>query len=265
MIKLAIVGAAGRMGNSLVRCAQKVDGLDVVVAIDQPGNPALGKDVGEMAGLAAINVKISDSLQDVADYDVLIDFTLHAAVPGNVKVAAAAGKAVVIGTTGLNKEETSQVHGAAKKIPVVWAPNMSLGMNLLFAEVKKAARMLGADYGVEIDETHHVHKKDAPSGTALRLGEKVAEGSGRDFQDVYMHDPDGERGESQKDKIVIRSFREGEVVGVHTVSFENDGEKIEFTHRARSRDAFAMGALRAAQWVAGKEPGLYSMQDVLGL
>jgi len=265
MIKLAIVGAAGRMGNALVRCAQDIEGLGVVAAVDRSGNPALGSDIGTMAGVGAIGVKIGDSLPDAPEYDVLIDFTLHDAVVGNVKVAASAGCAVVIGTTGLTESETAEVNEAATSVPIVWAPNMSLGMNLLFAEVKKAARVLGADYRVEIDETHHIHKKDSPSGTALRLGEKVAEGSGANFQDIYVHDPDGERGESQKDKIVVRSFREGEVVGVHTVSFENDGEKIEFTHNAHSRDAFAMGALRAAQWVAGKEPGLYSMQDVLGL
>ncbi len=254
------------MGHELIHCASKTDGVTVVGAVEYEGHESLGKDAGELAGVGTIGVEVvSDVSLVLKDCDVLIDFTLHNAVPGNMTAVEKAGKAAVIGTTGLSADEAAVVNGCAQKVPVVWAPNMSLGVNMLFAAVKKAGEVFGSAYSVQIDETHHVHKKDAPSGTALRLGEKVAEGLGVDFDSHYLHDEGGEQGIRDSSKIVIRSHREGEVVGDHTVSFESHGERIEFTHNAWSREAFAAGALRAAKWVVGRGPGLYDMQDVMGL
>jgi len=266
MTRVVIVGAGGRMGHALTRCARELDEVQVIGAVERPDHPDMGKDTGLVAKIDETGVTISSDLAAiVSECDVVVDFTLHAAVPGNAAVAAEAGRAMVIGATALNEEETAAVAAAAKKVPIVWAPNMSLGVNLVFAVVRKAASVFGHGYAVEIDETHHVHKKDAPSGTALRLGEKVADGLNVDFDTVYVHDEGGTGNIHDRDKIVIRSHREGEVVGRHTVSFENEGEKVEFTHNAWSRDAFAMGALRAVQWVVDQKPRIYDMQDVLEL
>ncbi|MFC1497336.1 4-hydroxy-tetrahydrodipicolinate reductase [Verrucomicrobiota bacterium] len=266
MIKIVIAGAAGRMGGALIRCSQRIKDIQVVGAIDSENHADLGKDAGVLSGINELGVPLDFDLQDaLSDADVLIDFTFHTSVPGNIAISAGLGLPAIIGTTGLNNDETIVVHQAAEKIPVVWAPNMSLGMNLLFATVKKAASTLSSEYAVEIDETHHIHKKDAPSGTALRLGEKVAEGLGGDLKPLMIHDPEGVDNVHAQDKIVIRSYRKGEALGDHVVSFENEGEKIEFTHHAKSRDAFALGAFHAAKWIVDKNPGLYDMQDVLGL
>jgi len=264
--RIAVAGAAGRMGQAIIRSIRSVPGTQLVAATEMSVHKELGKDVGVLAGAERTGILLSDNLQAaITDADVLIDFTFHTAVPLNVKMAIQLGRAMVIGTTGLDASETDIVKKAAEKIPIVWAPNMSLGVNLLFNMVKKAAAALATGYTVEIDETHHVHKKDSPSGTALRLGEQVAEGLGLNFKSAMIHDADGALRKHPEGKIVIRSHREGEVVGDHTVSFGNDVERIEFTHRAWSREALALGAVRAAQWVVGRKPGLYDMQDVLGL
>lgn len=266
MLKVVIAGAAGRMGQALVKCAAGVRDLKIVGAVECAGHAAVGKDAGVVAGMPVLGVPITTDVKSaLSDADVLVDFTLHDAVPRNAEIAASLGKAMVIGATGLDAAETGRVKKAAAKIPIVWSPNMSLGVNLLFAMVKKAASVLGDRYRVELDETHHIHKKDAPSGTALRLGEKVAEGMNWDFKNKMVHDPAGAGNIHAPGKIVIRSHREGEVVGDHTVSFENNGEKVEFTHHAWSREAFAMGAFRAARWVRGKKPGIYDMLTVLDL
>jgi 4-hydroxy-tetrahydrodipicolinate reductase len=266
MTKVVIAGAAGRMGQALIRCSQTMEGVELVGATEQAGHESLGSDVGELAGVDRIGVALTDDLAAaLSDADVLIDFTFHTAVPGNAALAASVGRAVVIGTTALDAAERAVVENAAGKVPIVWAPNMSLGVNLLFAVAKRAAAVLGSEYRVRIDETHHVHKLDAPSGTALRLGEKVAEGAGLRFEEAMLHDEGGQLETYPAGRIPIRSFREGEVVGDHTVSFENAGERIELTHHASSRDAFAMGALHAAKWVCTQRPRLYDMQDVLGL
>lgn len=265
-IKVVIAGACGRMGHALISCAGRTDGISVCGAVECDGHPALGKDAGEEAGVGAIGVKVVSDLNSVLSAaDVLIDFTLHGAVPGNALAAAKAGKPVVLGTTGLNAEETAVVRQCSEQIPIVWAPNMSLGVNLLFACLKKAGEVLGKGYAVEIEETHHIHKLDAPSGTALGLGKKVAEGLGVDFDGSYVHDEGGKKGIKDPQKIVIRSYREGEVVGDHTVSFTSPGETIEFTHHVWTREALAGGAIRAAGWIKGKAPGIYDMQAVLGL
>jgi 4-hydroxy-tetrahydrodipicolinate reductase len=277
MTKVAILGAAGRMGRTLIRCAQRMEGIQVVAAIELKDSPSIGQDAGTIAELPEIQVKITDDLKAMSSADVAIDFTLHDAVAQHAGLATELGVPMVIGATGLDAAERAAIEKAAVTVPIVWAPNMSLGVNLLFSVLKKAGQVLGRDYKVEIDETHHVNKKDSPSGTALRLGGKVAEGLGVDFKTVMVHEHREAFASSDTDEekiypsypdgsILIRSYREGEVIGDHTVTFGNDGETIEFTHHAWSREAFAMGALRAAQWVVTQRPGrIYDMQDVLGL
>ena len=263
--RIAVLGAGGRMGAAIIKCAVRATGIKLVAAIEQQGHPSIGKDAGEVSGIAKCGVKISSNLRAMADAAVAIDFTLHTAVAANARLAAELGKPMVIGTTGLDNSESAAVRAAAARVPIVWAPNMSLGVNLLFAMVSKAASVLGPDYHVEIEETHHVHKKDAPSGTALRLGERIAAGRGVDFRTVMQYVDEESDAPAQPGKITIRSHRIGEVVGDHTVVFKSDGETVELTHHAWSRDAFALGALCAARWVVSQAPGLYDMQTVLGL
>ena len=266
MTKVAIVGAAGRMGQALVRCSKLMPGIQLVAAVDQASCPLCGKDAGLLAGAGEIGLVItSDLASAVKAADVLIDFSFHENVPVTVRLAAGLKKAVVIGTTGLNPDERVAVDQAAKDIPLVSAPNMSLGVNLLFALVEKAGKALGLDYDVEITEAHHRYKKDAPSGTALRLGEKVAQGRNQNFRDVAVFGREGLGGERPQGEIGIHAIRAADIIGDHTVLFATDGERVEISHRATSRDAFAKGALHAAARLVGQKPGLYDMQDVLGL
>ncbi|MBN2302493.1 MAG: 4-hydroxy-tetrahydrodipicolinate reductase [Lentisphaerae bacterium] len=266
MINIVIAGAAGRMGQALIRCARRFDKIRIIGAVERPGHSDLDKDAGSVAGIDSINVRLNDSLPDaLKNADVLIDFTLHSTVQENANIAVGMRRAMVIGTTGLMPNETEVINLAASKIPIVWAPNMSLGVNLLFSVLKKAGSIFSDGYVIEIDETHHVHKKDSPSGTALRLGEKIAEGLGQELNRLMLHDAENPDMAAVPGKIVIRSHREGEAIGDHAVTFTNESERIEFTHKAFSRDAFAMGALRAAQWVVTQRPGLYDMQNVLSL
>lgn len=266
MISIAISGAAGRMGFTLVRCIETSNKFRLVAAVDRQAHPDAGRDIGTLAGCKEAGVKLSDSLLPyISNANVLIDFAFHEATPANVEIAADSGKPAVIGTTGLTQEEMSNILSSAARIPIVYAPNMSLGVNLLFSVLTKSAKTLGDDYSISIEETHHIHKKDAPSGTALRLGEKVAEGLGKKFSSIMFHDEEGKSEVIPEGKLPVRSYRRGEIVGDHTVIFENTAERIEFTHHAWNREAFAMGALRAAQWITDKAPGLYDMQDVLDL
>jgi 4-hydroxy-tetrahydrodipicolinate reductase len=266
MINVAIIGAAGRMGQALVRCSHLMNNIKLVAAVEQAASPFCGKDAGIAACCGDTGVKITHDLSAAAQAaDVLIDFSFHENVPITLKQAVAFRKAVVIGTTGLNPDERAAVDEAAKVIPIVWAPNMSLGVNLLFALVEKAAKSLGLAYDVEITEAHHRFKKDAPSGTALRLGESVAAGRGQIFRDVAVFGREGLGGERPRGQIGIHALRAADIIGDHTVLFASDGERVEISHRASSRDAFANGALHAAGWTAGRAPGLYDMQDVLGL
>jgi len=265
MTGIVITGAAGRMGGALIRCAAAFKDLRVVGATEQDGNQAVGRDAGAVAGIGEIGVKIGETFETAPRGSVVIDFTAHAATAANARLASELGIAMVIGTTGLTDAEGEAVKRAAKKIPIVWAPNMGLGMNVLFALVRKAAETLGMRYDVEIVETHHRHKKDAPSGTALRLAGEVAAARKQDLKAVAAYGRNGQTGERPVGQIAIHALRMGDIVGDHTVSFAVDGERIELSHRATSRDAFAVGALRAAMWVAGRKPGLYDMHDVLGL
>ncbi len=266
MAKIVIIGAAGRMGRALIRCLRQHPGLRLAGAIEHAECSLLGRDAGLVAGEGESGVLISDDLPgSAAEADVLIDFSLHTAVPTHARMAADLGKAMVIGTTGLFPAEKAVLQEAARSVPIVWAPNMSVGVNLLFALVRQAAGVLGLPYDVEITEMHHRHKKDAPSGTALRLAEKVAEGRGQNLKEIAVYGREGQTGERPAGQIGLHALRGGDIIGDHTVMFAIDGERVEFTHRATSRDTFAMGALRAAAWVVGRPPRIYDMQDVLGL
>lgn len=267
MIRTVILGAGGRMGQLLIQCAANNPEIEIVGAIETADHPDLGKDAGTVAGIDEVGVKITSDIDAVleAGSDAIIDFTFHGVAPANVKKAEQYRNAIVIGTTALTDEEKAEILEAGDNIPIVLAPNMSLGMNLLFSVVKKAASILGMDYTISVDDTHHEHKKDAPSGTALRLGEKVCEGLEKRPEDMIVHDPEGQMSEPPEGKIWMRSYRKGEVVGDHSVVFENNYERIEFTHQAWTRAAFANGALHAAIWVVTQRPRVYDMQDVLSL
>ena len=266
MNKIVVIGAAGRMGQAIIRCVLRSRDFQLAGAVEVPGCPAVGKDAGLSAGTQGAGLRIVTDLRAVAAAgDVIIDFSAHSAVPLNAAIAAELKKPLVIGATGLTEPEEARLRDAAQTIAVVWSPNMSVGVNLLFALVKRAAGVLGLDYDCEIVEVHHRHKKDAPSGTALRLGERVAEGRGQDFKKVAIYGREGDTGERPAGQIGLHAVRAGDTVGDHTVTFAIDGERVELAHRATSRDSFAMGALRAAQWAAARAPGLYDMQDVLGL
>ncbi len=269
MKNIVIVGAAGRMGKTLIRCLQSgaVPGLKLSGAIDLWDSPDRGKDAGLAAGCNEIGVKITSDLAEVAPRcDVVIDFSGHQGTSGNAPRVADWKKALVIGTTGLTPEERRVIETAAAKIPVVLAPNMSLGVNLLFSLVEKAAEALkDKGYDIEIIERHHRKKKDSPSGTAIGLGEAAAKGADLDLKSVSVHGREGLVGERPAGQIGFHAVRGGDIIGDHTVLFAADGECIELSHRATSRDTFAYGALRAAAWAASQKAGLYSMRDVLGV
>ena len=265
-MKLAILGAAGRMGQNLLRCACKMDGCTVVAAVERPDHPAIGSLVKEVSGIRS--ERLPDSLCFSGNWpesaEAVIDFTFHTSVVDNLKNAVANGQAYVLGTTGLTDGEKDAVYAAATQIPMVWAPNMSLGVNLLLELVRRSASVLGPDYDAEIVEMHHRLKKDAPSGTALGLAEALAEGRGVNLKDVACYGREGITGERPRGEIGIHALRGGSVVGDHTVMFVADEERIELTHRANSRESFAAGALRAALWIVNRKPGVYTMRHVLG-
>ena len=263
MTNIAILGAAGRMGQALIRCSSRLPELKVVAALEIAGHAELGQDAGLQAGIGNLQLPITTGPAKGAA--VVIDFTFHTAVPGNLAAAVAAKQAVVLGTTGLTDAEQAAVRIAATQIPIVWAANMSLGVNVLLDLVRRAAAILGPDYDAEIVEMHHHFKKDAPSGTALALAEALAKGRGVALKDVICHGREGMVGERPRGQIGMHALRGGDVVGDHTVMFACEGERVELTHRASSRESFAMGALKAASWLHGKKPGLYNMRDVLGL
>ncbi len=268
--KVLIVGAGGRMGLAMARLiAQRaVPGLELVAAVDRAGAPLLGQDAGVAAGVPALGVAIGADLAAglAARPDVAVDFSSPSATAATAAEVAAAGVPWVVGTTGLGAAEQAAVAQAARKIPVVLSANMSLGVNLLYALVAQAARTLaGLRYDCEIVERHHRRKKDAPSGTALYLGEAAAQGFGWNLQDVAVDGRSGIPGERPEKEIGFHAVRGGDIVGDHTVLFAADGECIELSHRATSRDTLALGALRAAAWLPGRAPALYGMRDVLGL
>jgi 4-hydroxy-tetrahydrodipicolinate reductase len=266
VLKIAVLGASGRMGRAILRCIAELDDVKLVGALTQTGDPAIGRDVADGTGLALLGVPLTDDrAQGLHGAQVAIDFTLPAALEANVKACVANGTALVIGTTGLEPRHLAAMERASHQIPLVYGRNMSVGVSLFMDLVARAARALGDDYDVEIVEAHHRHKVDAPSGTALALGERVAEAKGRPLKDLGVYAREGRTGPRVPGTIGFSAIRGGQIVGEHSVLFIAGDEQVEFTHRARDRAAFARGALRAARWAAGRAPGLYSMADVLGI
>ena len=266
MTRVAVVGAAGRMGKTLIEALDTVEGPGLTAATEQPDSPFIGLDAGELAGVGKKKVALSHSLTKVIDdFDVIIDFTSPVATMVHLDVCKQHGKAMVIGTTGLNDAQKQKIAEVAKTIPIVFAPNMSVGVNLCFRLLQLAAEVMGDDADIEIIEAHHRHKVDAPSGTALRMGEVIAETLGRDLNAVSVYGREGQTGERDASTIGFETIRAGDVVGEHTVWFATEGERVEIVHKASSRMTFAKGAVRAAGWLGARDKGLYDMQDVLGL
>ena len=264
--RIAVAGAAGRMGRTLVRAVAEDDELQLGAAVERLGAQELGADAGELAGVGALGVPVVDAVAAVLDgFDTLIDFTVPQATLGALDACRAAGKGMVIGTTGFDEAGLGRIRQAAQSIPILMAPNMSVGVNLLFRLVEQAARALGDEVDIEVVEAHHRHKIDAPSGTAVYLGEVLAKTLGRDLSEVAEYGRQGETGARSRRTIGFSALRGGDIVGDHTVLFAGDGERLEITHRAASRMNFAKGALRAAKFLSGRRNGLYDMGDALGI
>ncbi len=266
MIRIAVTGASGRMGRTIIEAIHQAEGVMLGAAIERPGSSLIGADAGELAGVGRLGVALVEDLEKVtADFDVLIDFTAPVATAANVEICRRAGRRIVIGTTGLDDEQKRLIGVAGGEVGVVFAPNMSVGVNLCLKLLDLAARVLGDEVDIEVIEAHHRHKVDAPSGTALRMGEVVAAALGRDLKSCAVYGREGQTGERERKTIGFETIRAGDIVGEHTVMFAGIGERVEITHKASSRMTFAKGAVRAAVWLMGRESGLYDMQDVLGL
>jgi 4-hydroxy-tetrahydrodipicolinate reductase len=263
-IKTIVVGAAGKMGGRIIHILQEFPSMKLFRAIDRSDHPSVGRDVGEIVGLGKLGVPLEGELRKKGG-DVIINFSNPQASLDSIQFAHEAGLAIVIGTTGLNSEQIEKVRELSKSVRCVMAPNLSVGMNVMFRIVQEIAQVLGPEYDVEILEAHHRLKKDSPSGTAVRLGELIANATGRNFGKVGVYGRKGMVGERTKEEIGMQVIRAGDIVGEHTVFFGGIGERLEITHRAQSRDNFARGAIRAALWVMNQPNGLYDMQDVLAL
>ncbi|WP_106418833.1 4-hydroxy-tetrahydrodipicolinate reductase [Salinicola tamaricis] len=265
--RIAIVGAAGRMGRNLVSAVQQDDGASLAGGSVSTGSSLVGADLGELAGIGRLGVAATDDLAAIADdFDVLIDFTSPATTLANLAFCADHGKAIVIGTTGLDEAQLAELDGYRERVAMVFAPNMSVGVNLTLNLLATAARALGDEgYDIEVVEAHHRHKVDAPSGTALKMGEVMADALARPLKQYGVFERVGQCGPRTEKEIGFATVRAGDIVGEHTVMFATEGERIEITHKASSRMTFAKGAVRAARWLAAREAGRYDMQDVLGL
>ncbi len=262
-MRLIMSGAAGRMGQCIIGLIQRAEDCELIGAVEIPGHPAVGKDAGSLSGCGAVGVDVSDALENVIDpADAVIDFSLPAGTMSNAKICAEHATPLVIGTTGLSPAQTDDLRHLVRSFPCVLAPNMSIGINVLLNVLAEMAVVLEKDYDIEIVEAHHRFKQDAPSGTALAMAKTIAKAQGRDFDQVGIY---GRQGERKPGEIGMQSIRAGDIVGDHTVYFGGVGERIEITHRAQSRETFAYGAIQAARWVSTQSPGLYDMQDVLGL
>jgi 4-hydroxy-tetrahydrodipicolinate reductase len=264
-IRIAVFGAAGKVGGAIVRAIAETAAARLVAAVERPDFPGLGTDASRLAGLPESGVLLQADRPERSAADVWIDFSVPGVAVANASAAAQAGAAMVVGTTGLSTQDKDAIASAAKKIAIVLAPNMSVGVNVMLRLVADAARALGSAYDIEIVEAHHRAKRDAPSGTALRLAEAVAEATGRDLGKSARYERHGDIGPRTTEEIGIQTVRGGDVVGDHTVFFLGLGDRIEITHRASSRETFARGAVRAALWLQGRAPDLYDMRDVLGL
>ncbi len=265
-MKIAVSGAAGRMGRRITALVSENPEIEITAALEVSSNPLIGQDLGVVAGVGALGVPISaDAEEAISKSDVLIDFSSPEATVDHLRVASKLGKAVVIGTTGLSDDQRREIYHLSTSARCLMAPNMSLGVNLLFTLVEKVAKALGDAYDVEIVESHHNQKKDAPSGTAAKLAEVIAASLKRDINEVGVYGRKGIIGARKPSEIGVMALRGGDIVGEHTVMFVTGGERLELIHRAHSRDAFAKGAIQAALWINDKPNGLYDMTDVLGL
>lgn len=266
MVKAIVAGAGGKMGGRIASLIAGAEGIEVAGAFERKGHPLVGRDFGECLGLGKTGAVIADSLEAVIGKgDVVIDFTQFEASLEHLCIAAANGKAIVIGSTGFTAEAMDKARGLAKDTRCVLAPNMSVGVNVMFKVLDYVAGILGNDFDVEIVEAHHNLKKDAPSGTAVKMAQILAQRLGRDLEKAGVYERKGMIGARTREEIGIQTVRAGDIVGEHTVIFGGIGERLEFIHRAHSRDNFAKGAIRAAKWIVGQKNGLYDMQDVLGL
>lgn len=266
MIKVVVTGAAGRMGCRLVSLVRDSAFLTLAGAVESKGHHAVGEDSGEVAGCGRTGVLIADDLSRVIERgEVVVDFTTPSATLGHLSIVAQHRRGIVVGTTGFSTSELDELRSFAIQIPCVFSPNMSVGVNVMYKMIAEMAQTLGDDYDIEVIEAHHRLKKDAPSGTALKMAEVLARAVNRDLDQIGVYARKGLIGERKRGEIGIQTIRAGDIVGDHTVMFGAMGERIEFTHRASSRDTFAGGALRAARWVVKQPPGLYDMLDVLSL
>ena len=264
--RVAIAGAAGRMGRALIQVCADDESIELGGAIESADSEHIGADSGALAGSSDNGVNLVKSIEDCTKrFDILIDFTQPEASLSNLEICSRLGKKAVVGTTGFDSAQRLRIAELAENIPIVLAPNMSVGVNLCFKLIETAATVLGEDVDIEIIEAHHRHKVDAPSGTAVRMGEIIADALGRKLKECAVYGREGETGERDRQTIGFETIRAGDIVGEHTAMFAGTGERIEITHRATSRLNFARGALRAARWLGTQEPGLFDMQDVLGL
>lgn len=263
-VKAIVVGAAGKMGGRIIHVLRETGGIELFQAIERPDHPSIGKDIGELIGLGTLGIPLEEGLKK-AGGDVIINFSNPSASLESLEFAKENGLAIVIGTTGFHKEQLERIKGLSESVRCVLAPNMSVGMNLMFRIVQDVAKVLGPEYDIEILEAHHRLKKDSPSGTAVKLGELIASAIGRNLDQVGVYGRKGMVGERTKEEIGMQVIRAGDIVGEHTVLFGGIGERLEITHRAHSRDNFARGAVKAALWIVNQPNGLYDMQDVLGL
>ena len=265
-VQIAINGAAGRMGRCLIQAVEQTEGLELSAAVDRADSSLLDSDAGELAGVGKLGVVITSDIEAAtAQSDVIIDFTLPEVTMALLPQCIANQCRLVIGTTGFSAEQKAQIEQASQHIAMVLAPNMSVGVNLTLKLLDMAARVLGDDVDIEITEAHHRHKVDAPSGTALRMGEVVADALGRDLETCAVYGREGRTGERDRNTIGFTTIRAGDIVGDHTVMFAAEGERVEITHKASSRMTFALGAMRASSWLMSHQTGLYDMQDVLDL
>lgn len=263
--RIAILGAGGRMGRTLIQAVHEA-GYTLAAAVERPESSLVGSDAGELAGIGHLGVKIVGDLKAVLEQcDVVIDFTAPVATENHLNLCRAAGVAMVIGTTGMSDVQKQHLSDSAQEIPVVYAANYSVGVNVSIKLLELAAKVFGDSVDVEIIEAHHRHKVDAPSGTALMMGEAVADTLGRDLKKVAVYGREGHTGPRDRQTIGFETIRGGDIVGEHTVMFIGEGERVEVTHKATNRMNFAAGAVRAAAWVASKQPSQYDMKDVLGL
>ncbi len=264
--RIAVTGAAGRMGKTLIEAVATAGGAVLTAAIERPESSLIGADAGEVSGIGKNSIAISDDINSVLDqFDVLIDFTAPAATVDNVAACQPVGRKLVIGTTGCSRQQLEAIEAAAGKTAICMAANYSVGVNLCFKLADMAARVLGDEADIEIYEAHHRHKVDAPSGTALRLGQVVASALGRDLDEVAVYGREGQTGARDRKTIGFATVRGGDIVGDHTVMYASEGERVEISHRASSRMSFARGAVRAAIWLDARDKGMFDMQDVLDL